>query len=121
MKALVLAAALAALSSAALAGAAHDARQQAVVDTATDALIADAGRLGAASLTALNGSRWSPAEPQPEAAGQFGGLDLDTPTLLLGAAVFACLLSRPLGRVLRRQAQQRRAIALASTLHTSRG
>lgn len=122
MKALVLAAALAALSSAAIAGAAHEPRPEAVIDTATATMIADAGRLGSASLTALNASRWSPAVQQAEAPAQFDRPDVDTSTLVIGVGVLAFLLSRPLGRALRRQAEQRRAIALASTLqHTPRG
>ena len=122
MKALVLAAALAALSSAAIAGAAHEPRPEPVIDTATATMIADAGLLGSASLTALNGRHWSPAEPQVEAPAQFESPEVDTSTLVIGVGVLALLLWRPLGRALRRQAEQRRAIALASTLqHSPRG
>jgi flagellar biosynthesis/type III secretory pathway M-ring protein FliF/YscJ len=118
MKALVLAAALAALSSTALAGAARDARPQALTDTTTTTLMADAGRLGSASLTALNGSHWTPAQQQAEIDGGFEALtpDFDTGALLVGLGVVAFILSRPLARALRRQEQQRRAAALASTL-----
>ena len=122
MKALVLAAALAAFSSAAIAGAARETRPEAVIDTATATLIADAGVLGSASLTALNASRWSPAAPQAETPAEFDRPDIDTNTLVIGVGLLAFLLSRPLSRALRRHAQQRRAIALASTLqHTPRG
>lgn len=118
MKAFVLAAALAALSSTALAGAARDARPQALADTTTATMMADAGRLGSASLTALNGSRWTPAQQQAEADGQFERLvaDIDTGALLVGLGVLAFVLSRPLSRALRRQERQRRAAALAATL-----
>jgi len=118
MKALVLAAVFAALSSTALAGAARDARSQGVADTTTASMMADAGRLGSASLTALNGSRWTPAQQQAEADGEFDRLvpDVDTGTLLIGLGVFALALSRPLVRALRRQEHQRRAAALAATL-----
>lgn len=124
MKALVVAAALAALSSTTLAGASHEVRPQAVSDTATAALIADAGRLGSASLTAFNGANhWTPAQRQAQAGDDFDALaqvDGGTLVVLLGALAFG--LSRLLGRVLRRQEQQRRAAALASTLgHGLRG
>ena len=100
-----------------MAGAARETRPEAVIDTATATLIADAGLLGSASLTALNGSRWSPAAQQAEVPAQFDRPEVDTTTLVMGVGVFAFLLLRPLGRALRRQAQQRRAVALASTLH----
>lgn len=124
MKALILAAALAALSSTALAGAAHDPRLPATVDATTATVIADAGRLGSASLTALNGnnSHWTPAEREAQAdAAPFETLvpDVDTGTLVMGIGIVALLLSRPLSRLLRRQEEQRRATALASTLSQS--
>jgi hypothetical protein len=114
MKALVLAAALAALSSTAFAGAARDASPQALTDATTTTMMADAGRLGT-SLTALNGSRWTPAQQQAEIDGGFEALtpDIDTGALIVGLAF---ILSRPLARALRRQERQRRAAALASTL-----
>ncbi|HEY8877877.1 MAG TPA: hypothetical protein VIN03_09960 [Roseateles sp.] len=120
MKALVLAAALAALSSTAPAGAARD-TQQPIVDTATATVIADAGRLGSASLTSLNGnSHWTPATRQAEADFDLLANPVDPGSLLLAFAVAGLLLARPVGRLLRRQEQQRRAAALASTLgHTS--
>lgn len=119
MKALVLAAALAALSSAAPAGAVRDARPQAVTDTATAAVIADAGRLGSASLTALNGgSHWTPPQHsgRDESPFELPLPDVDAGSLLLGITVLVMALSRPVSRLLRRQEQQRRATALASTL-----
>ena len=123
MKALILAAALAALSSAALAGAARDAHTPTVMDTATATLISDAGRLGS-SLTSFNGARWSPAAPRAEVEEQRpapAGIDIDNGALIIGLGLGAWLLFRPLSRMLRRQAQQRRATALASTLgHTPR-
>jgi hypothetical protein len=117
MKALVLAAALAALSSTAFAGAARDASPQALTDATTTTMMADAGRLGT-SLTALNGSRWTPAQQQAEIDGGFEALtpDIDTGALIVGLGVIAFILSRPLARALRRQERQRRAAALASTL-----
>lgn len=117
MKVLALAAALVALTPAALAGAALEPRPHAVIDTTTATMLADASRLGSASVTALNGSRWSADAPQGDGAAQFGGVEVETSTLLIGAGVLAFLLSRPLSSALRRQAQHRRAIALASTLH----
>lgn len=119
MKALVLAAALAALSSAALAGAEHKPRPQGVSDTATATLIADAGRLGSAGVTAFNGSRWTPAEHQTEASNDVGSAQIETGTLLIALGVLALALYRPVSRALRRQEQERRAAALASTLNHS--
>lgn len=118
MKALVVAAALAALSSTALAGASHETRPQTVSDTTTAALIADAGRLGSASLTAFNGSgRWTPAQHQAPSGDDFDALaQIDGGTLALVLGALALGASRLLGRALRRQEQQRRAAALASTL-----
>jgi hypothetical protein len=123
MKALVLAAALAAIAapgSTALAGAtAHEARIQ--PEAVTTTVMADAGRLGSAGLTALNGgTHWAPPQQHQAAADeQFAAMveDVDTGTLLVAIGVIAFLLARPLGRLLRRQEQQRRATALASTLH----
>ncbi len=125
MKALVLAAALAALatlSSTALAGATRDARQP-ITDTTTAAVIADAGRLGSASLTSLNGNaQWAPATRQADTEFDTLPVPVDTGTLLLALGVAAWGLARPISRALRRQEQQRRATALASTLgHTPRG
>lgn len=116
MKALLLAAALAALSSTAPAGAEHNPRPQGVADTATATLIADAGHLGSASLTAINGSRWTPAERQAEAGSAFEAPQVETGTLLVVLGALALALYRPLTSALRRQEQQRRATALASTL-----
>ena len=123
MKALVLAAALAALSVTAPAGVARDARQP-IADTTTATVIADAGRLGSTSLTSLNGNaHWTPAKHQAEPA-EFELLpaQVDLGGLLLALGVVAWVLVRPISRALRRQEQQRRATALASTLgHTPRG
>lgn len=125
MKALVLAAALAALSSAAPAGAAREAKSQAISDTATATLIADAGNLGSGRLTALNGSgHWSPVPSDTVTGSDFDSVttQADRGTLLIAAVAAALCLSRPLSRLLRRQEQQRRAAALASTLgHAPRG
>jgi hypothetical protein len=119
MKALVIAAALAVLSSTAPAGAGRDAQPQAVTDTATATLIADASRLGSTSLTALHGnSPWAPAQGGAAAGSDFGAVasQVDGGTLLIALGALALGLSRPLRRLLRRQEQQRRAAALASTL-----
>lgn len=118
MKALVLAVALAALSSAALAGAARDARPLDGVDKTTATVIADAGRLGSASLTSLNanGSPWTPSSRQGGAEFDVAPPQVDTGTLLIALGVLALALARPLSRVLRRHEQHRRATALASTL-----
>lgn len=60
MKALVLAAALAALISATPAGAARDVKPEAISDAANATLVADAGNLGHGNLAALNaGSHWA--------------------------------------------------------------
>jgi hypothetical protein len=116
MKALVLAAALAALSTTAPAGAGRDVRQP-IVDTTTATVIADAGRLGSASLTSLNGNaRWTPAPRQAETEFDALPTQVDSGTLLIALGVLAVAVARPISRALRRQEQQRRATALASTL-----
>lgn len=118
MKALIIAAALAASTSLAVAGAARDARPSDAMDKSTATVIADAGRIGTTGLASLNGTpgTWAPAARETDA----GFSDITAPAdasmllLALGVAVFA--VGRPLGRALRRQEQQRRATALASTL-----
>lgn len=116
MKALVLAAALAALTASVPAGAAREARQP-IVDTTTATMIADAGRLGSASLTSLNGnSHWTPATRRVEAEFEILPAQIDTGSLLIALGALALALARPVTRALRRQEQQRRAAALASTL-----
>jgi len=113
MKVLITAAVLVALSSTAFAGAAREARPQA--DT-TVAVIADAGRLSSASLTSLNdNSRWEGAPHATADDTDFSALT-DTGSLLVALGVLGFALSRPIARRLRRQEQQRRASALASTL-----
>lgn len=124
MKALILAAAFAALHAPALAGAAHEAGKPALTDTATTTVMADASRIGSASLTALNpASHWTPAQEAVSSRGEFEGFtDIDLGALVSGVGVLALLLARPASRLLRRQEQQRRATALASTLgHSPRG
>jgi hypothetical protein len=118
MKALLFAAAFATLTTSALAGATRDNQALAAADSATAAVLADAGRLGAASITALNGSRWSGSERRAESDTAFGDTmpDIDTGTLIVGIGAIAFLLVRPVSRALRRQEHQRRAAALASTL-----
>jgi hypothetical protein len=119
MKSLLLAAALLTLSATAPAGAARDGQVLASADRPQAVMVADAGRLGSASLTALNSGPWATAERRTEPEAQFGDLrtDVDTGMLLLGVGVLAFMLSRPAVRALRRHEQQRRATALASTLH----
>jgi len=121
MKAFFLAAALVALNSTAVAGAAREASPQA----GTVTVIADAGRLSSASLTSLNdGGGWPMAERGASVGGDFDVLNaqIDTGTLLVTLGVLGFMLSRPISRALRRQEQQRRAAALASTLgQTGRG
>lgn len=124
MKALILAAALAALQAPALAGAAHEAGKPTLTDTSTTLAMADAGRIGSASLTALSpASHWTPPQEVASSRGQFEGFtDIDLGALVSGIGVLALLLARPASRLLRRQQQQRRATALASTLgHSPRG
>lgn len=116
MKALVIAAAFAALSATAFAGATREA--QAKSDTAVT-VIADAGRLSSTGLTALHdGSPWAGASPAPATGGDFDTLtsQIEPGHLLVALCVLGFALSRPLGRLLRRHEQQRRASALASTL-----
>jgi hypothetical protein len=119
MKVLVLAAAVAVLGFSVPAGAAREARQP-IVDTATATVIADAGRLGSASLTSLNGNnRWTPTTRQAEVEFETLPAQVDTGSLLIALCVLALAIARPVSRALRRQEQQRRATALASTLsHT---
>lgn len=123
MKALVLATALAALSFTAPAGAARDAQAQPVVDKTTAIVIADAGRLGSASLTSLNGNgSWGSQGRQSEVDFVAVSEQIDTGALLITLAVLGLVVARPIARALRRQEQHRRAAALASTLgQTSRG
>lgn len=120
MKALLLAAALAALSSTAIAGAARDTRSQALADPSTTLVMADAGRIGSASLTSLNGNStpWAPQSRQSESEVGFDDVtaQVDLGTLLVALGVLAVALVRPISRALRRQEQHRRAAALASTL-----
>lgn len=123
MKALVLAASLATLSSAALAGAVRDEQALKALDSRATTVVADAGRLGSASLTALSPSHWSSGRaqatgPQERAAELMP--EMDAGTLLVGLGVLAFALSRPLNRAIRRQERQRRAAALASTLGQAR-
>lgn len=124
MKVLVVAAALAAFTSIAPAGAARDARPLDTVDKATATMIADAGRLGSASLTALNGRNgpWASTSRQTGADFDMAAAPVDTGMLLVAFGVAALALARPVGRALRRQEQHRRATALASSLgHAPRG
>ncbi|MDR7332805.1 hypothetical protein [Roseateles asaccharophilus] len=121
MKALVLAVALAALSSSALAGATPDAQPKSGLDSRATTVVADAGRFGSAGLTALNGGRWAEGQAPAEIDGSQGALvtNVDAGMLLAGLGVLGYMLFRPLARALRRQEQQRRAAALAATLpHT---
>jgi hypothetical protein len=119
MKSLVLAAALVALNAPALAGASREAQPLVAGDSRATTVVADASRLGSASLTALNASHWSPPrERGAEGKAPFDGLaaEFDAGTLLIALGVAAVALSRPLSRALRRHEQHRRAAALASTL-----
>ncbi len=122
MKALVLAAVLAALCSSAGAGATPDAQAKAALDSRAATVVADAGRFGSTGLAALNGSRWTQGQAPAEIDGSRDDgfiTDIDAGMLLMGLGVIGYLLFRPAVRALRRQEQQRRAAALASTLpHT---
>jgi hypothetical protein len=123
MKALVIAFAFAASSSIASAGAARDAHPADAGDKSTVTVIADASHIGANSLNALNSN--DPWSATGRATGSdFGAVagQLDTGLLLVALGVAAIALARPLGRLLRRHEQHRRATALASTLgQTPRG
>jgi hypothetical protein len=123
MKALLAAVALLALNAAAAAsadagGPRQELRQSDIrLDAATPTLVADAGRVGAASLSAWNGLPW--ADSAPEGAGLPTPSGANLALITLGALVL--ILPRPLARTLRRREQQRRAVALASALeHTPR-
>lgn len=120
MKALVIAAAFAASTSASVAsaGAARDARAPEAADKSTATVIADAGRIGTNSLASLNGNTtpWAPGsrEPGDSVDGLTAQVEPGLLLIVLGVGAFA--LGRPLARALRRQEQHRRAAALASTL-----
>ena len=117
MKALILAAAFAALSTAAFAGAARETATKA--DTTTVAAITDAGRLSSTSLTSLNDGRpWTDAGRSGTEGANFSSVatDIEPGHLVVALCVLGFVLSRPIVRLLRRQEQQRRATALASTL-----
>lgn len=120
MKAVILAAALAALSCSALAGAARETTQTgASLESPATTVVADASRLGSASLTALDASHWSPSQDRGTTGGEPLGLlmaDIDAGTLMLVLGALGLALARPLGRALQRHERQRRAAALASTL-----
>lgn len=118
MKALVIAAALVASTSIASAGAARDARPVDAVDKTTATVIADAGRIGTTGLTSLNGNatRWTPATRDTAPDFDDMAAQVDPGMLLVVLGLAAVALARPLGRVLRRHEQHRRATALASTL-----
>ena len=122
MKALVLAAVLAAFTSIAPAGAARDTNTQAAIEKSTAAVMADAGRIGAASLTSLNSKNgtWS-SQGSGQADIDFDSLSaqVEPGTLLVTLGLLAAVLARPISRTLRRQEQNRRAAALASTLGTT--
>lgn len=125
MKALVIAAAFAALSANAPAGAAREAHSQVNAGTPAATVMADASRLGSAGLTALHGGNpWTPATHETATGADFDAAmpQIDNGTLLIALAAVGLVLYRPLGRAMRRQEQQRRAAALASTLgQTPRG
>jgi hypothetical protein len=117
MKALVLAAALAALASATPVGASRDVHPQ---ESTASTVMADASRLGTAGLTAMQGDdRWTPT--QPDAGAPFGitAPEMDASSLFIGLVVLGLVAARPASRLLRRLEQQRRATALASTLEQS--
>ncbi|MBV8036009.1 hypothetical protein [Roseateles sp.] len=116
MKALVLAVALAALSSSALAGATREAHPKAAVDKTATSVMADASRLGSASLTSLNGSPWAPQNLPAESDFDSPSPEVDAGTVFIVLGVLVVALARPVSRALRRQEQHRRATALASTL-----
>jgi hypothetical protein len=117
MKALVLAVAIAALSYSAQAGAPLE-RAQAAEKSAV-AVMADAGRLSAGSLSPLNDARpWADSHGSSGGGDAFEALTRDVAPgyLIVVLCVLGFALSRPIGRVWRRHEQQRRANALSSTL-----
>lgn len=123
MKALVIAAALVTATSLAPAGAERDTRAADTADKTTTTVIADAGRIGTTGLTSLNGAAapWSPTAGDADLRFDHVADQVDAGMLLVALGLAAVALARPLGRVLRRQEQHRRATALASTLgHSQR-
>ncbi len=118
MKALILAAALAALSSTTLAGAPREPKEP--TNDSRVAVLADAGRLSQATLpTITDGSPWAEAMGSTDDASGVDSLAVpfEPGQWLILLGVVGVALSRPVVRHLRRQEQQRRATALASTLH----
>jgi hypothetical protein len=122
MNALILAAALAALSATALAGAPREPHTP--TDTANDAsrvaVLADAGRLSQAALpTITDGAPWTEAMGSTDDGAGVDALAsrFEPGQWLILLGVVGVALSGPALRRLRRQEQQRRATALASTLH----
>lgn len=116
MKALILAAVFSVLSSTASASAVHETASK----TDKVAVIADAGRLSGAGMATLHdGSAWN---GDSAGAGRFGSLDeaFEPGQWLVVLLLGGVAMSRPLGRLLRRLEQQRRANALASTLGAQR-
>ncbi len=122
MKALVLAAVLAAFTSIAPAGAARDTKTQAAIDKTAAVVMADASRMGSAGLSSLssNNSVW-PSQGGGQADIDFDSLSaqVEPGALFITLGVLALVLARPITRVLRRQEQNRRAAALASTLDST--
>ncbi|MFG6467579.1 hypothetical protein [Roseateles sp. BYS87W] len=119
MKAFALTVAVAALVAVAPSDAAREATPKAAQPSAgTVVALADAGRLGTASLTSLNNTtpQWtSGGRPAEFDFDSFTG-QVDTGTVVIALGVLALVLARPVSRALRRQEQHRRATALASTL-----
>lgn len=118
MKAWVAAIAVAALSTATLAGATREAVEVTAVKPPPTAVMADASRVKPAALGSLNGSTpWSkpPAAHEPFDVEAFTER-VDPGTLIIVAGIAVLGLARPLTRSLRRHEQQRRADALASAL-----
>ena len=114
MKAVFLAAAL---SSFAFAGAPLERAQ--AVDKSTVAVMADASRLSAGGLAPItDGQSWtgSGRSSSPDADYEALTRDLAPGHLIVALCLLGVALSGPVSRLLRRQEQQRRANALASTL-----
>lgn len=120
MKALVFAAALAALVSTPPVAASHDVQHQ---DSTASTVMADASRIGNASLTALQGDEpWVTAEAKPGTPFSIAAPEVDAGSLFIALGVLALVVARPASGLLRRLEQQRRATALASSLeHSPRG
>ncbi|PTT84366.1 hypothetical protein DBR42_15125 [Pelomonas sp. HMWF004] len=89
-------------------------------DSTASTVMADASRIGNASLTALQADEpWGTAEAKPGTPFNIAAPEVDAGSLFIGLGLLALVAARPASRLLRRLEQQRRATALASSLEQS--